>query len=56
MLILLMNILRVLPQHSFWYVLSISLLQNQLDSFQFLTIVSVHSYALAVHFTPCQNQ
>ena len=30
-------------------------MQNQLDSFQFLTVVSV-SYALAVHFTPCQNQ
>ena len=30
-------------------------MQNQLDSFQFLTVVSV-SYVLAVHFTPCQNQ
>ena len=30
-------------------------MQNQLDPFQFLTIVSV-SYALVVHFTPCQSQ
>ena len=49
MSILFMNMLRALPQYSF------SLLQNQLDSFQILTVVSV-SYALAVHFTPCQNQ
>ena len=39
-------------EHFFWYVLSISLLQNQLDSFQFLTIVTL-SYALAVYFTSC---
>ena len=31
-------------------------MQNQLDSFQFLTKVSVHSYALVVHFTRRQNQ
>ena len=50
---LLMNILLALPQYSFWYVESISLLQNQLDSFQVLAIVSVN-YAVAMHCTPCQ--